>query len=218
MLAYVIRRVADGLVTVIGVLFLLFVLFFTMTAPDDVARKALGENARQEQIDQWKRLHGYDRPLLPGPGHPPARCLLRRQTGGLGAPRLGGKGNGRNEATRPPCAEPFGCRGSAAGTARGPASSARRSHGSNLSSSDCGPATRGSPRGGAVVSWSARELALLSREVSGGRGADGTAPLGVTRPGPTCLPAKPPWVRPDHDPHERRSCVHAAILAGVDGK
>jgi peptide/nickel transport system permease protein len=69
MLAYILRRLAYGLVTVLGVLFLLFVLFFTITAPDDVARKALGEKARQEQIEQWKRMHGYDRPLLPGPGH-----------------------------------------------------------------------------------------------------------------------------------------------------
>ncbi len=69
MLAYVVRRIAYGAVTVVGVLFLLFLLFFTVTAPDDVARKALGEKARQEQIDQWKSLHGYDRPLMPGPGH-----------------------------------------------------------------------------------------------------------------------------------------------------
>ncbi len=69
MLAYVIRRIAYGAVTILGVLLLLFVLFFRITAPDDVARKALGEKAQQEQIDQWKALHGYDRPLMPGPGH-----------------------------------------------------------------------------------------------------------------------------------------------------
>jgi peptide/nickel transport system permease protein len=69
MMAYVIRRLAYGAVTVVGVLLLLFLLFFQITAPDDVARKALGEKARQEQIDQWKHLHGYDRPLLPAPGH-----------------------------------------------------------------------------------------------------------------------------------------------------
>lgn len=69
MLAYVIRRLAYGVVTVLGVLALLFLLFFAITKPDDIARKALGEKARQEQIDLWKTAHGYDRPLLPGPGH-----------------------------------------------------------------------------------------------------------------------------------------------------
>ena len=42
MLAYVIRRVAYGVLVVFGVLFFLFLLFFTVTTPDDVARKALG--------------------------------------------------------------------------------------------------------------------------------------------------------------------------------
>lgn len=69
MFAYVVRRVAYGGVTVLGVLLLLFLLFFAIATPDDVARKALGEKARQEQIEQWKQSHGYDRPLLPGRGH-----------------------------------------------------------------------------------------------------------------------------------------------------
>ena len=43
MVAYVMRRLAYGGVVVFGVLFLLFLLFFTVTSPDDIARKALGE-------------------------------------------------------------------------------------------------------------------------------------------------------------------------------
>ena len=63
--AYIVRRQTFGIGVVLGVLFLLFVLFFTVTAPDDIARKALGEKAPPEVIEQWKANHGYDRPLWP---------------------------------------------------------------------------------------------------------------------------------------------------------
>jgi peptide/nickel transport system permease protein len=54
-----------GLVVVFGVLMFLFLLFFTVTNPDDIARRALGEKALPEVIEQWKVNHGYDRPLWP---------------------------------------------------------------------------------------------------------------------------------------------------------
>jgi peptide/nickel transport system permease protein len=63
--AYVLRRLVYGVGVVIGVLFLLFILFFTVTKPDDIARRALGEKAPPEVIEQWKANHGYDRPLWP---------------------------------------------------------------------------------------------------------------------------------------------------------
>ena len=63
--AYVLRRLGYGIVVVIGVLFLLFVLFFAVTEPDDIARRALGEKAPPEVIELWKANHGYDRPLWP---------------------------------------------------------------------------------------------------------------------------------------------------------
>ncbi len=63
--AYVIRRLAYGIGVVIGVLFLLFILFFTVTEPDDIARRALGDKVSPEVIEQWKVNHGYDRPLWP---------------------------------------------------------------------------------------------------------------------------------------------------------
>lgn len=68
MLAYVMRRLAYGVVVVLGVLLLLFVLFFTVASPDDIARRALGEKARPDAIAQWKQNHGYDRPLWPWQG------------------------------------------------------------------------------------------------------------------------------------------------------
>jgi peptide/nickel transport system permease protein len=64
MAAYLIRRLGYGVLTVFGVLLLLFVLFFAVTSPDDIARKAVGERARPEAYVQWKKNHGYDKPLL----------------------------------------------------------------------------------------------------------------------------------------------------------
>jgi peptide/nickel transport system permease protein len=64
MSAYLFRRAAYGLLTLLGVLFLLFVLFFAVTDPDDIARKAVGERARPDVYRQWKQNHGYDKPLF----------------------------------------------------------------------------------------------------------------------------------------------------------
>lgn len=63
--AYVLRRLGYGIGVVLGVLFLLFLLFFAVTDPDDIARKALGEKVPPAVIEQWKTNHGYDRPLWP---------------------------------------------------------------------------------------------------------------------------------------------------------
>ena len=65
MVAYVIRRLAYGVLVVFGVLFFLFVLFFWVATPDDIARRALGEKAPPAAIEQWKINHGYDRELWP---------------------------------------------------------------------------------------------------------------------------------------------------------
>jgi peptide/nickel transport system permease protein len=64
MAAYLVRRLAYGVLTLFGVLLLLFVLFFAVTSPDDIARKAVGERARPEVYVQWKKNHGYDRPMF----------------------------------------------------------------------------------------------------------------------------------------------------------
>src|SRR4030095_14000259 len=76
MLSYVIRRIAYGVLVVLGVLFLLFVLFFTVTSPEDVARKALGEKAMPAVIERWKALHGYDRPKWPTLSRPRDNMLF----------------------------------------------------------------------------------------------------------------------------------------------
>jgi len=62
MLAYLVRRIAAGAVTIVGVLLFLFVLFFLVATPEDVARKAVGEKAPPEVLQQWIKAHGYDKP------------------------------------------------------------------------------------------------------------------------------------------------------------
>ncbi len=76
MLGYLLRRIAYGAVTIVGVLFFLFVLFFAVAKPDDVARKALGEKALPAAIEQWKANHGYDKPLWPSVAHPKDNMLV----------------------------------------------------------------------------------------------------------------------------------------------
>lgn len=68
MLGYLIRRIGYGLLVVLGVLFFLYALFFLVTNPDDIARRAVGEKAMPSVIQQWKKNHGYDRPLYPKAG------------------------------------------------------------------------------------------------------------------------------------------------------
>jgi peptide/nickel transport system permease protein len=69
-LAYLIRRTAYGAVTVLGVLGLLFALFFLYATPTDMARRAVGEKAPPEVLQRWIANHGYDRPRIWNPGDP----------------------------------------------------------------------------------------------------------------------------------------------------
>ena len=70
MLAYLVRRVVYGALTVLGVIGILFVLFFAIASPDDIARRALGERAAPEAYARWKETHGYNRPRFVNPAHP----------------------------------------------------------------------------------------------------------------------------------------------------
>lgn len=70
MLAYLLRRSVWGVATVLGVLLFLFALFFLVTEPEDVARRALGEKAPPEAIAQWLTNHGYDKPAVWNPDAP----------------------------------------------------------------------------------------------------------------------------------------------------
>ena len=65
MTAYIFRRLFYALPILIGVNVLTFVLFFVVNSVDDVARMNLGHrHITQEQVDDWKKERGYDKPLL----------------------------------------------------------------------------------------------------------------------------------------------------------
>ncbi|MEO8936759.1 MAG: ABC transporter permease [Burkholderiaceae bacterium] len=65
MAAFILRRVLYGFLILVGVNLLTFVLFFTISTPDDMARLNIGgKYISQQQIDDWKVQKGYDKPLL----------------------------------------------------------------------------------------------------------------------------------------------------------
>jgi peptide/nickel transport system permease protein len=70
MFAFILRRVAYGLLTLVGVLLLLFALFFLYASPLEMARRAVGEKAPPEVLTQWIANHGYDKPKLWNPADP----------------------------------------------------------------------------------------------------------------------------------------------------
>ena len=76
MLSFVIRRISYGFVTVLGVLGFLFVLFFLYAEPEDIARRALGDRAPREAIEQWVVNHGYDKPAVWNPEAPRETMLF----------------------------------------------------------------------------------------------------------------------------------------------
>lgn len=76
MLAYILRRSAYGFVTLIGVLLLLFALFFLYASPLDMARRAVGEKAPPEALEQWIVNHGYDKPKFWNPERPAETLLV----------------------------------------------------------------------------------------------------------------------------------------------
>ena len=64
MMKYLLRRLAYGVLVLIGVNLATFFLFFTVSTPDDMARLNLGgKRVNQEAIEKWKSERGYDKPL-----------------------------------------------------------------------------------------------------------------------------------------------------------
>lgn len=62
---YLLRRSLYAIPILIGVNIITFFLFFVVNTPDDMARVHLGDKRiTQEQIEQWKKVHGYDKPLF----------------------------------------------------------------------------------------------------------------------------------------------------------
>ena len=68
MLAYLARRIAYGLLVLIGINLVTFLLFFQVNTPDDMARLQLGgKRVTPDAIAKWKAERGYDRPLYLNP-------------------------------------------------------------------------------------------------------------------------------------------------------
>ncbi len=65
MLAFVARRIAYGLLVLVGINLATFTLFFAVNTPDDMARISLGgRRITADAIEKWKAERGYDRPLF----------------------------------------------------------------------------------------------------------------------------------------------------------
>ena len=65
MLAYLARRLAYGLLVLVGINLVTFLLFFQVNTPDDMARLQLGgKRVTADAIAKWKAERGYDRPLF----------------------------------------------------------------------------------------------------------------------------------------------------------
>lgn len=65
MTTYLLRRLWQAGLILIGVNLLTFALFFLVNTPDDMARAQLGgKRVTEEAVQKWKQEHGYDRELL----------------------------------------------------------------------------------------------------------------------------------------------------------
>jgi peptide/nickel transport system permease protein len=65
MTGYLARRLAYGVLILVGVNLITFVLFFFVNSPDDMARAQLGaKRVTPEAIAKWKAERGYDKPLV----------------------------------------------------------------------------------------------------------------------------------------------------------
>ena len=64
MITYIIRRILYAIPILIGVNLIVFLLFFVVNSPDQMARQILGEkNVTQQDVENWKKQNGYHLPL-----------------------------------------------------------------------------------------------------------------------------------------------------------
>ena len=65
MIAYLLRRLLYAIPILLGVNVLIFILFFAVNSPDNMARIQLGmKHVTPDAVAKWKHDHGYDRPLF----------------------------------------------------------------------------------------------------------------------------------------------------------
>ena len=70
MFAYIAKRILLMLPTLLGVLVLLFILFFWIASPQKIAQRVLGEKATAGAVKEWVAKKGYDK------GAHPLRALV----------------------------------------------------------------------------------------------------------------------------------------------
>ena len=64
MITYIVRRTLYAIPILIGVNLTVFLLFFVVSSPDQMAQRILGEkNITEEDINNWKKQNGYHLPL-----------------------------------------------------------------------------------------------------------------------------------------------------------
>lgn len=61
---YIVRRILLAVPTVLGVCLFTFLLFNVFASPEAVARRQLGKNPTQTQVQTWIKAHGMDKPIL----------------------------------------------------------------------------------------------------------------------------------------------------------
>jgi len=64
MASYILRRILYMVPILFGVMVITFVVFNVVTRPEEMARRMLGPRASQQQVEEWKKQRGYDKPLF----------------------------------------------------------------------------------------------------------------------------------------------------------
>jgi peptide/nickel transport system permease protein len=94
MIAYIVRRSLYAVPILLGVNVIVFLLFFFVNSPDDMARTHLGQKrVTPEQIDQWKREHSLDLPYFYNTGWRWIGSLVATKTENTAAFLTAGEGN-----------------------------------------------------------------------------------------------------------------------------
>jgi peptide/nickel transport system permease protein len=94
MIAYIVRRSLYAVPILLGVNVIVFLLFFFVNSPDDMARTHLGQKrVTPEQIDQWKREHSLDLPYFYNTGWRWIGSLVATKTENTAEFLTAGEGN-----------------------------------------------------------------------------------------------------------------------------
>ncbi len=103
MIAYIIRRCLYAIPILLGVNILVFLLFFFVNSPDNMARTHLGQKrVTPEQIDQWKREHSLALPYFYNAGWRRLGSVVAAKTENTATLLTAGTGNYALAVETPP--------------------------------------------------------------------------------------------------------------------